>query len=47
MLAKLTTYLGLARVSEFSITKEQWLEWYEIELRQILNEIVDTIKKIE
>jgi len=28
ILAKLKTYLGLARLSEFSITKEQWLEWH-------------------
>jgi hypothetical protein len=44
ILAKLKTYLGLARVSEFSITKEQWIEWHEIELRQKLNELIHNIK---
>ena len=46
-LAKLKTYLGLARVSEFSITKEQWLEWHEHETRQILNELMHLIKQAE
>jgi DNA-binding winged helix-turn-helix (wHTH) protein len=45
ILAKLKTYLGLARVSEFSITKEQWLEWHETELRQTLNELIHQIKQ--
>jgi hypothetical protein len=47
ILAKLKTYFGLARISEFSITKEQWLEWHKIELRQTLNELVHNIKQTE
>jgi DNA-binding winged helix-turn-helix (wHTH) protein len=47
ILAKLKTYLGLARVSEFSITKEQWLEWHDIELRQTLNELIHNIKQTD
>lgn len=39
-LAKLQTYLGLARISEFSITKDQWVEWHEIETAQIMRELV-------
>ena len=47
MLAKLKTYLGLARISEFSISKEQWLEWYEIELKQTLGELIFQIQQVE
>ena len=47
VLAKLKTYLGLARISEFSISKEQWLEWYEIELKQTLGELIFQIQQVE
>jgi len=47
LLVKLKTYLGLVRISEFSITKGQWLEWHEIESRQTLNEIIYQIKRTE
>ena len=46
-LAKFKTYLGLARVSEFSVTKEQWLEWHEVEMGQMLNELIEHIKQAE
>lgn len=47
LLAKLKTYLGLARISEFSITKEKWLEWHETEIKQILGELIYQIKQAE
>jgi DNA-binding winged helix-turn-helix (wHTH) protein len=47
ILSKLKTYLGLARISEFSITKEQWLEWHELEVKQILSELTHLIKQVE
>ncbi|HCU07094.1 MAG TPA: hypothetical protein DIC42_05920 [Holosporales bacterium] len=47
ILAKLKTYLGLARISEFSITKDQWLEWHETEIKQTLGELICQIKQTE
>lgn len=47
LLAKLKTYLGLARISEFSITKDQWLEWHEIEVKQTLGELIYQVKQAE
>lgn len=46
-LAKLKTYLGLARISEFSISKEQWLEWHKHETQYVLNELIHLIKQAE
>ena len=39
-LAKLKTYLGLARVSEFSITKEQWLDWHNHEVKRVFEDMI-------
>lgn len=47
LLAKLKTYLGLARISEFSITKDQWLEWHETEIKQTLGKLIYQIKQAE
>ncbi len=47
VLAKLKTYLGLARVSEFAITKEQWLEWHEHESMHVLEELAFLLKQAE
>ena len=47
ILAKLKTYLGLARISEFSITKDQWLEWHENEIKQALGELIYQVKQAE
>lgn len=45
ILAKLKTYLGIARISEFSVSKKQWLEWHKLESRQIFNDLIELIKK--
>lgn len=45
--AKLKTYIGLARISEFSISKEQWLEWHELEARRIVEDLVHQVKRVE
>lgn len=45
-LAKLKTYLGLVRISEFSITKDQWLEWHEYEVGQVLGELVSIVGQV-
>lgn len=47
ILAKLKTYLALARISEFSITKDQWLEWHETEIKQTLGELIYQVKQAE
>lgn len=47
ILAKLKTYLGVARISEFSITKSLWLEWHETEIKQTLSELIYQIKQTE
>lgn len=47
ILAKLKTYLGLARISEFSITKDQWLEWHETEIKQTLGDLIYQVKQAE
>ena len=44
-LSKLKTYIGLARVSEFSITKKQWLEWHEHEVHRVFEEFVFLLKR--
>jgi len=46
-LAKLKTYVALARVSEFSITKEQWLDWHEHEANHVLQELIELLQKSE
>jgi hypothetical protein len=38
ILAKLKTYIGLARISEYSISQNQWLEWFKTEIYQTLEE---------
>ena len=45
-LAKLKTYLGLARVSDFSVTKEQWIEWHDHESTQILTDLFELLQSI-
>lgn len=37
--SKLKTYIGLTRMSEFSITKHQWIEWHKEEARGILEDL--------
>lgn len=44
--ATLKTYIGLARISAFSITKEKWLEWHEIEVNEIINRIIEQLKHL-
>jgi DNA-binding winged helix-turn-helix (wHTH) protein len=37
--AKLKTYIGLVRISEYSISKNQWLEWFRTEIFQAFNDL--------
>jgi hypothetical protein len=45
IMAKLKTYIGLARISEFSITKQQWDDWHQHEIRLVLEELMQLLKK--
>ncbi len=47
LLVKLKTYLGLARISQFSITKDQWLEWHATEVIKTLSDLMYHIKQAE
>lgn len=47
LLAKLKTYLSLARISTYSITREQWLEWHAHETRQLLDDLTSLIQRVE
>lgn len=44
ILSKIKTYIGLSRLSEFSITKEQWIEWHQSESNRLLSDLLDLIK---
>jgi hypothetical protein len=47
LLSKLRTYVGLARISEYPITKEQWLDWFELEVWTLFDDLQKAIKSIE
>jgi hypothetical protein len=47
LLSKLRTYIGLARISEYPITKVQWLDWFEQEVWAIFDDLQKTIKSVE
>ena len=44
ILSKIKTYIGLSRLSEFSVTKEQWIEWHQSESNSLLNDLLELIK---
>jgi DNA-binding GntR family transcriptional regulator len=46
ILAKLKTYIGLARISEYSISTNQWLEWFKTEIYQTLEDVEQLLKSI-
>ena len=47
LLARLKTYIGFARISEYPISLSQWLEWYEHEVWQLFEELQALTQKIE
>ena len=47
LLAKLKTYIGFVRISEFSISKSQWLEWFKAEVKKNFDELCKMIKESE
>lgn len=46
LLAKLRTYIGLARISDFFISESQWNEWFRAELDLHLHELKSWLKEV-
>lgn len=47
MLAKLKTYIGLARISEYPISEAQWLDWFSQEVWMLFEELKKAIRFAE
>ncbi len=45
--AKLKTYVGLARVSEYAISEVQWLDWFKQEVWMLFEDLQRLIKMTE
>ncbi|MGB1229554.1 MAG: hypothetical protein ACPG7U_00045 [Holosporaceae bacterium] len=46
-LAKLKTYIGLVRISDFAITKKQWADWDANETKRVFGELVHFVKQAD
>jgi hypothetical protein len=47
LLAKLRTYIGLARISDYAISKNQWDDWFEQEAGDVFEDLRKLIKLAE
>lgn len=47
LLAKLKTYVGLARISEYPISEAQWLDWFIQESAMLFEELKTHLKLAE
>lgn len=47
LLAKLKTYVGLARISEYPISDVQWLDWFEQEIWMLFEDLKKLIRFAE
>jgi hypothetical protein len=47
LLAKLKTYIGLARISAYAISETQWLDWFRSEIYTLFDDLKKTIKETE
>ena len=47
LLAKLKTYIGLARISQYPISQSQWLDWFKQEVWMLFEEIKNLISLAE
>lgn len=47
LLAKLKTYVGLARISEYPISEAQWLDWFKQEVWMIFEDLKKLIRVVE
>jgi len=46
-LAKIKTYIGLARISEYPITESQWVDWFQLEVSVLVRELKRLCRDIE
>ena len=47
LLAKLKTYVGLARISEYPISETQWLDWFKQEVWLLFDALKKAIRLAE
>jgi DNA-binding winged helix-turn-helix (wHTH) protein len=47
LLAKMKTYVGLARISEYAISHTQWLDWFKSEIYALFENLKKMIKEEE
>ena len=47
LLAKLKTYVGLARISEYPISEAQWLDWFKQEVWMLFEDLKNLIQCAE
>jgi hypothetical protein len=47
LLAKMKTYVGIARISEYAISHTQWLDWFKSETYALFDDLKKTIKEAE
>lgn len=47
LLTKLKTYVGLARISEFKISKLQWIDWFKTEVWNVFDDFLQILKESE
>jgi|GEM_PF-2970199 len=47
LLAKLRTYIGLARISEYPISEAQWLDWFKQEIWPLFDDLKKLVKLAE
>ncbi|WP_316353589.1 hypothetical protein [Candidatus Trichorickettsia mobilis] len=47
LLAKLKTYVGMVRISEYPISEAQWLDWFKQEVWMLFEELKKLIRFAE
>ena len=46
-LARLRTYVGMSRISEYPISEAQWLDWFEEEVWQLFGDLQRQVREAE
>ena len=47
LLAKLRTYAGVARISEYPISEAQWTDWFTQEVWMLFDDLQKQVKLVE
>ena len=47
LLAKLKTYVGLARISKYPISETQWLDWFKQEVWMLFEDLKSVVRSAE